>query len=223
MTRRLVLFIGLTLAGCREAPATRAPEPEPPPAPAMVATPSGRLPGAEARPIEIPAGQTSAAIEGRLAPERHDEFVAGGRKDALLIAELIAPDTGLRLNVYRMDTGQQLPDDDPRASAWKGHLPVTAGYLFEVEGATRESAYTLKLDMPTFLTAHAPAITDLGKGLTTKQVEDILGPPIDTPHPQASGSQFLVEREYLLNGQKITARYVSGILLNYTMTDREKD
>ena len=131
-----------------------------------------------------------------------------------MLAEVVAPEAGLRLNVYRLDTGEQVADDDARASAWKGHLPVTAGYLLEVEGAASETKYSLKLDMPSILRPLAPAITDLKKGLTLKQVEQILGPPVK--ESRAQPSQLVVEREYVLDSQRITARYVGGVLINYT-------
>lgn len=216
MTRWFVLIISLTLAGCREAPAPEAPPAaEAPTATAPAANPSGRLPGAAAKLIDLPAGSSSTAVEGRLAPDRHNEFVIGGRRDSLLLAEVVAPGS-LRLNVYRMDTGELLADDDARESAWKGHLPATVGYLLEVEGASSETKYSLKLDMPSILPPRPPAITDLQKGLTITQAEAILGKP--TSAARAQGSQLVVEREYVLNGQKITARYVGGVLINYTTT-----
>jgi len=54
----------------------------------------------------------------------------------------------LELSVYRMDTGDVLPDDDGVDSFWKGRFPATIGYLVEVGEANAETDYALEVEVP---------------------------------------------------------------------------
>jgi hypothetical protein len=59
--------------------------------------------------------------------------------------------------------------------------------------------------------------TALKKGLTLRQVESLLGPAA-TATTESQGSIEIMTRTYSGEGQKIVAKFTSGILIEYAIT-----
>lgn len=67
----------------------------------------------------------------------------------------------------------------------------------------------------------AGAVTSLSKGMTVAQVERVLGPAAAVTS-DSQGSLELVAREYSSEGEHVSASFVSGVLVDYSVTPEEK-
>ncbi len=74
---------------------------------------------------------------------------------------------------------------------------------------------------PPAVTGPAPsggsALASLRKGLSVREVEALLG-PADTASESREGSLILVKRAYTKDGMKISASFVSGVLIDFVVT-----
>lgn len=68
-------------------------------------------------------------------------------------------------------------------------------------------------------TASSGGVGQLRKGLTVKEVEDLLG-PADTAVEQKEGSIVVLKRTYTNDGKKISASFVSGVLVDFAITPK---
>ena len=73
---------------------------------------------------------------------------------------------------------------------------------------------------PAIAGAEAPAaggaaLASLKRGLSVREVEALLG-PADTASESKEGSLTLVKRTYTKDGRKVTASFVSGVLIDWT-------
>lgn len=108
----------------------------------------GRVPRESALHLAVPSGATSLIVEATLGRGDVAEIVVAQHQGDLMLVHVMTPDEDLELAVHRMDTGEQLPDDDDNPSFWKGHLPATLGYLVEIGGASTETPYSLEIEIP---------------------------------------------------------------------------
>ena len=60
------------------------------------------------------------------------------------------------------------------------------------------------------------ALTSLRKGLTLEEVEKLLG-PASTASEKTEGSVAMLERGYKKDGMKVAAKFVNGVLVDYTI------
>lgn len=61
------------------------------------------------------------------------------------------------------------------------------------------------------------ALASLRKGMSVREVEALLG-PADTASESKEGSLTLVKRSYTKDGMKVSASFVSGVLIDFTIT-----
>jgi hypothetical protein len=78
-------------------------------------------------------------------------------------------------------------------------------------GGARDSAVAVQ---PT-----AGGMQALQKGLTVLQVEQILGPAARVT-PRTEGSIEIIVREYSADRDRVSAKFVGGVLVDYTITPR---
>jgi hypothetical protein len=64
-----------------------------------------------------------------------------------------------------------------------------------------------------------PPVTSIRKGLLLEEVEALLGPAA-TADESKEGTLILVKRTYRKDGQKILARFVNGVLIDYAITSQ---
>jgi hypothetical protein len=67
--------------------------------------------------------------------------------------------------------------------------------------------------------AGAGGLSQLKKGLTIREVETLLG-PADTAGEEQQGSMTVMKRSYTMDGMKVTASFVSGVLIDFAITPR---
>ena len=60
------------------------------------------------------------------------------------------------------------------------------------------------------------AVTSLRKGLTLEEVEKLLG-PASTASEKSEGSVAILERGYKKDGMKVSAKFVNGVLVDYSI------
>ncbi len=169
----LTVGLGLAIvvacaAGCRsEAPAEQPPAATPAPATAPSATPVARMPGATAIPVALPAGATSAIIEGTVSPGTDAEYVIGLPHGVLLTAHASTAEHDLDVSVHRADTGAALTDETPRnPNFFVATTPATLVYLIVVKAGEQPSPFRLDIEVPRRLELDpAPAAREVSASL----------------------------------------------------------
>jgi hypothetical protein len=143
LTCGVALAAAMTFVGCGGASEKTAKQESP-----AQSVSSGRLPKTTAKSIDLPAGTTSLVFEGQLAAGENAEYVISAEQGSLLMAHALAPETDLKVAVYRMDTGERLEDEHKNVSFWKKRMPATLGYLVEVQGISKPTDYALEIEVP---------------------------------------------------------------------------
>jgi hypothetical protein len=142
-------------------------------------------------------------------------------------------DSGSRFNVrYRhgMPTAATTPEGVMRALAqyldFTGvpGAPVAVASAQDAGGATSAAAHAVNpgsqgvpASVQVAEAAPAAGIAGLRKGLTIREVETLLGPAATAGEVQ-EGSMTVMKRTYVVEGRKVAASFVSGVLIDFSIT-----
>jgi hypothetical protein len=107
-----------------------------------------RAPGDSALQVTFAPGTTSRLLEGTLDAGREAEFVVSAEGGSVLMASVLGASAAIEASVYRIDTGEEIPDSAPDHSFWIARVPETAGYLIVLHGAKVPTDYTLTVGIP---------------------------------------------------------------------------
>lgn len=103
----------------------------------------------------------------------------------------------------------------------EGLMTTLAQYVdFSASGSKVATAQAV---VPPSTNATAPGgaggLAQMKKGLSVKEVEDLLG-PADTAGEQKEGSVTVMKRSYTKDGMKVSTSFVSGVLVDFTITPK---
>ncbi|MCC6930257.1 MAG: hypothetical protein IT359_14825 [Gemmatimonadaceae bacterium] len=87
----------------------------------------------------------------------------------------------------------------------------------KVAAASEKSATPSGVAAPTPTTGSAQAVASLKKGLTVADVEALLG-PANSANEVKEGSMMVMKRVYKVDGKKIAASFVGGVLIDFAIT-----
>lgn len=116
-------------------------------------------------------------------------------------------------------------DGIPAASLTaEGVMAALAEYVdFSASGSkvtTASGATTATTAAPTAsASTGGSALGRLRKGLSVREVEDLLG-PADTAGEQKEGSLVVLKRSYTSQGMKVAASFVNGVLIDFAITPK---
>lgn len=106
----------------------------------------------------------------------------------------------------------------PEGLTPEGVMAALANYVdFAATGARAATAAVAPA--PTSSSTSAGGIAQLKKGLTVREVEALLG-PADTAAEEAQGTMTVMKRTYTADGMKVTASFVSGVLVDFAITPK---
>lgn len=109
----------------------------------------------------------------------------------------------------------------PEGLTPEGVMAALANYVdFAATGARAATAAVVPA--PTTGTTSATSgggIAQLKKGLTVREVEALLG-PADTAAEETQGTMTVMKRTYTADGMKVTASFVSGVLIDFAITPK---
>lgn len=112
----------------------------------------------------------------------------------------------------------------PEGLTPEGVMAALANYVdFAATGARAATAAVVPA--PTTSTASATSATSGGgiaqlkKGLSVREVEALLG-PADTAAEDTQGTMTVMKRTYTADGMKVTASFVSGVLIDFAITPK---
>ncbi|MBK8250066.1 MAG: hypothetical protein IPK85_22140 [Gemmatimonadetes bacterium] len=104
----------------------------------------------------------------------------------------------------------------PEALTPEGVMAALANYVdFAATGAKAAAAVVAPSTAPT----GTGGLSQLKKGLTIREVETLLG-PADTAGEEQQGSMTVMKRSYTMDGMKVTASFVSGVLIDFAITPK---
>ncbi|MGV3515771.1 hypothetical protein [Luteitalea sp.] len=104
----------------------------------------------------------------------------------------------------------------PDAATPDAILAALSDYVSVADGSGRRDNRA-PADGPARETSTAGgSVSALSKGMTVAQVESLLGPAEDV-RKDADGRLEVVVRQYATDGQQVTARFVGGVLVDYTI------
>ena len=105
----------------------------------------------------------------------------------------------------------------PEALTPEGVMAALANYVdFAATGAKATAAAVVA---PSTAAAGAGGLSQLKKGLSIREVETLLG-PADTAGEEQQGSMTVMKRTYTMDGMKVTASFVSGVLIDFAITPK---
>lgn len=112
----------------------------------------------------------------------------------------------------------------PEGLTPEGVMAALANYVdFAATGARAATAAVVPA--PTTSTTSATSATSGGgiaqlkKGLSVREVEALLG-PADTAAEETQGTMTVMKRTYTADGMKVTASFVSGVLIDFAITPK---
>lgn len=105
----------------------------------------------------------------------------------------------------------------PEALTPEGVMAALANYVdFAATGAKATAAAAVT---PPTAPTGTGGLSQLKKGLTVREVEALLG-PADTAGEEQQGAMTVMKRSYSADGMKVTASFVSGVLVDFVITPR---
>jgi hypothetical protein len=107
-----------------------------------------RAPADSALQVTFEPGTTSKRLEGTLEAGTDAEFVVSAEGGSVLMASVVGASAEIEASVYRIDTGEAIPDSAPDHSFWIARIPETVGYLIVLHGAKVPTDYTLTVGIP---------------------------------------------------------------------------
>lgn len=109
---------------------------------------SRRTPDESALQVTFEPGTRSTLLEGTLDAGKEAQFVVSADAGSVLMASVVGSSADVTAAVYRIDTGEEIPDAVPDQSFWIARVPETVGYLIVLQSRGEATGFSLTVGTP---------------------------------------------------------------------------